>query len=65
MIQNSPMTQLLIDKGCQNWALTNEVLIVWDNEEDPPAPLTRPAYQEATSGDEQDASTPDSPSDPA
>jgi hypothetical protein len=52
MITNTPMTQLLIDKGCQNWALTNEVLIVWDNDEDPPAPLTRPeATNETPSAD--------------
>jgi hypothetical protein len=46
MITNTAMTQLLIDNGCENWALTNEVLIVWDNDEDPPAPLVRP--QETT-----------------
>jgi hypothetical protein len=48
MITNTAMTQLLIDNGCQNWALTNEVLIVWDNDEDPPAPLTRPEATDET-----------------
>jgi hypothetical protein len=61
MITNTAMTQLLIDNGCQNWALTNEVLIVWDNDEDPPAPLTRPTEttNEASTTDADTGTSPE------
>lgn len=38
------MHQLLLDKGFDSgWVLSEETLQVWDNEENPPAPLKRPA----------------------
>jgi hypothetical protein len=38
-----PMVQLLLDAGfTDGWAMVDEVLILWEHEQDPPAPLTRP-----------------------
>jgi hypothetical protein len=38
-----PMVQLLIDAGfTDGWALADDVLILWEHEENPPAPLKRP-----------------------
>jgi hypothetical protein len=38
-----PMVQLLLDKGfTDGWAMSNDVLILWEHDQDPPAPLTRP-----------------------
>jgi hypothetical protein len=35
--------QLLIDKGFENgWSLTDDQLVLWEHEENPPKPLTRP-----------------------
>ena len=43
----SPMHQLLLDNGYTNgWAMTEETLILWEHDEDPPAPLTRPEASE-------------------
>ena len=40
---NEEATQLLIDAGIEGgWTLVEDVLIQWEHEEDPPAPLTRP-----------------------
>lgn len=40
---NDEAIQLLIDAGFQSgWALTGNTLILWEHDEDPPAPLTRP-----------------------
>jgi hypothetical protein len=40
----SPMAKLLADKGFPTgWALTGDELILWEHDEDPPAPLTRPS----------------------
>lgn len=38
-----PMAQLLLDAGFnEGWALAGDKLILWEHEEDPPAPLERP-----------------------
>jgi hypothetical protein len=37
------LLKLLSDKGFDNgWVLTGETLILWEHDQDPPAPLTRP-----------------------
>jgi hypothetical protein len=39
-----PMVQLLLDAGFTNgWVISGDELILWEHEEDPPAPLVRPA----------------------
>jgi hypothetical protein len=39
-----PMVQLLLDAGFnEGWAVSGEVLILWEHDEEPPAPLKRPA----------------------
>ncbi len=36
--------QLLLDNGIDHgWVLNDVHLVVWEHEENPPAPLTRPA----------------------
>jgi hypothetical protein len=43
----SPMHQLLLDSGFPDgWSMTEERLLAWDHDEDPPAPLVRPKVQE-------------------
>jgi hypothetical protein len=43
----TPMHQLLLDCGfADGWAMTEEKLILWEHEEDPPAPLVRPQTDE-------------------
>lgn len=38
-----PMIQLLLDAGfSEGWAIAGEKLVLWEHDEDPPAPLTRP-----------------------
>ena len=40
----SPMVELLTQAGfTDGWALAEDVLILWEHDEDPPAPLERPA----------------------
>jgi hypothetical protein len=40
----SLIAQLLQDKGfTDGWALADDVLILWEHDADPPAPLQRPA----------------------
>jgi hypothetical protein len=35
--------KLLLDAGFDSgWVVSNGVLILWENDENPPAPLTRP-----------------------
>jgi hypothetical protein len=49
-----PMVQLLIDAGfTDGWAISGDTLILWEHDQDPPAPLTRPteATDEATTAD--------------
>jgi hypothetical protein len=44
-----PMAQLLIDAGFDTgWALVDGVLILWEHDQDPPAPLTRPESTDET-----------------
>ena len=39
-----PMIQLLTDAGFDTgWAIAGDTLILWEHDEDPPAPLTRPS----------------------
>ena len=38
------LLKLLSDNGFDSgWVLTGETLILWEHDQDPPAPLTRPA----------------------
>ena len=37
------LVDLLVDAGFETgWILTGEVLTLWEHDENPPAPLTRP-----------------------
>jgi hypothetical protein len=37
------LVQLLLDAGfIDGWAMSGETLTIWEHDEDPPAPLTRP-----------------------
>jgi hypothetical protein len=37
------LIELLLEAGFMNgWALSEDVLVLWEHDEDPPAPLTRP-----------------------
>ena len=39
-----PMVQLLLDAGfADGWAVAGDELILWEHEEEPPAPFVRPA----------------------
>ena len=41
--QHETFSQILIEAGFDNgWVLQGDVLILWEHETDPPAPLTRP-----------------------
>jgi hypothetical protein len=43
-MNTSPMAQLLLDAGfTDGWALQGDVLVLWEHDVDPPAPLERPA----------------------
>lgn len=51
-IPKTPMHELLLANGFESgWALAGEKLTAWDHDNDPPAPLTRPA-PEPTEPDE-------------
>jgi hypothetical protein len=42
----SPMVQVLIDAGFSDgWGLDDDVLVLWEHQQDPPLPLTRPKEQ--------------------
>lgn len=42
MISN-PLAELLIEAGfTDGWAICDDVLVVWEHDADPPAPLVRP-----------------------
>jgi hypothetical protein len=44
-----PMHQLLLDAGfTDGWAMADEVLILWEHDQDPPTPLTRPEATDET-----------------
>ena len=39
----SSVAQSLLDAGfTDGWAIAGDVLILWEHDQDPPAPLTRP-----------------------
>lgn len=43
-METPPMIQLLLEAGyTDGWAVAGDVLVLWEHDEDPPAPLTRPA----------------------
>ena len=43
------LIELLHDAGFTNgWALSGEVLTLWEHDQDPPAPLTRPEATDET-----------------
>jgi hypothetical protein len=53
-MRHKELTQLLLDAGFDSgWALSGEVLVLWEHNTDPPAPLVRPteATDEATIAD--------------
>jgi hypothetical protein len=40
---NDEATQLILDSGIVGgWTLHGDTLILWEHDQDPPAPLTRP-----------------------
>jgi hypothetical protein len=42
--EHEKLTDLLIEAGFNGgWVLQGEILILWEHEIEPPAPLTRPA----------------------
>jgi hypothetical protein len=46
----SPNVQTLLDAGFdEGWAISGDVLILWEHDQDPPAPLTRPKATDETS----------------
>lgn len=48
MIQLPNAHQILIDAGfTSGWAISGEELILWEHEQDPPAPLERPQNETA------------------
>jgi hypothetical protein len=43
------LIQLLLDNGFENgWVLTGQELTLWQHNQDPPAPLTRPEATDET-----------------
>ena len=41
--EHGKLVQKIIDAGFLNgWALSDTELVIWEHEEDPPKPLTRP-----------------------
>lgn len=42
----SPIVQSLLDAGFDSgWVCSDDALIVWEHEENPPAPLTKPVAE--------------------
>jgi hypothetical protein len=42
-MSHEELVTLLRDKGfTDGWALSGEIVILWEHDADPPAPLTRP-----------------------
>jgi hypothetical protein len=42
-MSNEEVIELLLDKDFESgWALSDGTLILWEHEEEPPAPLVRP-----------------------
>lgn len=51
-----PMVQLIIDAGFDGgWALHDETLVLWEHDQDPPAPLTRATNEIPTTDSTTDA----------
>jgi hypothetical protein len=43
----TPMIKLLLEAGFDTgWALSDEVLVLWENDQEPPSPLVRPESTE-------------------
>ena len=43
-MSHEELLQLLADAGFNSgWVITGDVLTLWEHDEEPPAPLTRPA----------------------
>ncbi len=58
----APLVQALIDAGfTDGWALHGDVLVIWEHETDPPAPLIRhtEATNEATTADANTGTDPE------
>ena len=50
-MNDKELVQLLLDNGFDSgWALTGKTLILWEHDEKPPAPLTRPNEATPTVG---------------
>ena len=46
---NQEATELIMNAGFEGgWTLIGDVLIQWEHDEDPPAPLTRPEADDET-----------------
>jgi hypothetical protein len=46
---NDEAIQLLIKQGFDDgWSISNGILILWEHEQDPPTPLTRPEATDET-----------------
>jgi hypothetical protein len=44
-----PIVQLLLDAGfTDGWAIADDVLILWEHDTEPPAPLKRPEATDET-----------------
>jgi hypothetical protein len=47
-MSHKELLELLANNGFESgWALNGETLVIWEHEQDPPAPLTRPTGLEA------------------
>lgn len=48
-MSHEELTKLLEDNGFSDgWCLAGDTLILWEHDEDPPAPLTRPEEADET-----------------
>lgn len=42
-IFETPMIKLLLESGFDSgWVVSDEVLVIWEHDEEPPSPLVRP-----------------------
>jgi hypothetical protein len=47
-MNHSQLIELLNEAGFETgWALAGEILVLWEHDADPPAPLTRPEVSDA------------------
>ena len=50
-MKTPPLAQLLLDAGfTDGWGMAGETLVLWEHDEDPPAPLTRPEATDDLAG---------------